>query len=135
MVCALDEEEAALFTPRALTALHRFGFLGAFLWCYGDYARELWHTPPLDEATHERTFGLWRHDYLAKPAVAEVGCFAGYKRCVWHDAQRWIDIVPETFYTNPHAHLSRLYKRFRMDYSEEEGGSMLPLSTLGMVMV
>ncbi len=72
-VRVLDEEEAALFTRRALDALHRFGFLGAFLWCYGDYARELWHTPPLDEATHERSFGLWRHDYSAKPAARRRG--------------------------------------------------------------
>ena len=38
---ALGEAEAALFTRRALVALHRFGFLGAMLWCYGDYARDL----------------------------------------------------------------------------------------------
>ena len=121
-VRVLDEEEAALFTRRALDALHRFGFLGAFLWCYGDYARELWHTPPLDEATHERSFGLWRHDYSAKPAVAEVRCFAGYERCAWHDARSWIDIETEEFYTHPPAHLRRLYQRFRTRYSKEEGG-------------
>ena len=63
---ALSEAEAALFTRRALAALHRFGFLGALLWCYGDYARDLWGTPPLDEAVHERYFGLWRHAYSEK---------------------------------------------------------------------
>ena len=121
-MCSSDLQRNALFTRRALDALHRFGFLGAFLWFYGDYARELWHTPPLDEATHERSFGLWRHDYSAKPAVAEVRCFAGYERCAWHDARSWIDIETEEFYTHPPAHLRRLYQRFRTRYSKEEGG-------------
>ena len=120
----LDEAEAALFTRRALTALHRCGFLGAMLWCYGDYARELWSTPPLDEAVHERYFGLWRHDYSAKPALAEVRRVAGSERCAWHDTQAWIDIAADEFYTHPQAHLRRLYQRFRMHYGEEEDGEL-----------
>jgi len=38
----LDEDSAATFTRRALAALHCFGFLGAMLWCYGDYVEPLW---------------------------------------------------------------------------------------------
>jgi len=121
---ALGEAEAALFTRRALAALHRFGFLGALLWCYGDYARDLWCTPPLDEAVHERYFGLWRHDYSAKPALAEVRHFADSERRAWRDTQEWIDIAAGEFYTNPQAHLRRLYQRFRMHYSEEECGEL-----------
>jgi endo-1,4-beta-mannosidase len=116
----LDEADAALFTRRALAALHRFGFLGAMLWCYGDYAPELWCTPPLDAAIHERSFGLWRHDYAAKPALAEVKHVAGSERCAWRDTQDWIDIAAGEFYTHPQAHLRRLYQRFRMHYGEEE---------------
>ena len=71
----LDEDSAATFTRRALDELHRFGFLGAMLWCYGDYAEPLWTDPPLDEATWERWFGLWRADGSPKPAVAEVTSF------------------------------------------------------------
>ena len=63
----LKEDEAAQFTGRALSALHDSGMTGAMLWCYGDYARELWDKPPLDLATHERSFGLWRSDYSGKP--------------------------------------------------------------------
>jgi endo-1,4-beta-mannosidase len=118
----LDEVQAALFTRRALAALHRFGFLGALLWCYGDYAPALWCTPPLDEAVHERFFGLWRHDYAAKPALAEVRPFAERERCAWHDTQDWLDMAPDEFYTNPQAHLRRLYQRFRRHYDAEEGG-------------
>ena len=36
--------------------------------------------PPLDEAVHERSFGLWRADGSAKPAVGVVGAFAGATR-------------------------------------------------------
>jgi hypothetical protein len=119
---AVGEAEAALFTRRALVALHRFGFLGAMLWCYGDYARALWGTPPLDEAIHERYFGLWRHDYWTKSALAEVRHFADSERCACRDTQDWIDIAADEFYTHPHAHLCRLYQRFRMYYSGEECG-------------
>jgi len=120
----LDEAEAALFTRRALAALHRFGFVGGMLWCYGDYAPELWCTPPLDAAIHERSFGLWRHDYTAKPALAEIRHVAGREPCAWHDTQEWIDIAADEFYTHPQAHLRRLYQRFRRHYSEEEYGDL-----------
>jgi hypothetical protein len=120
----LDEAEAALFTRRALAALHRFGFVGAMLWCYGDYAPELWCTPPLDAAIHERSFGLWRYDYTAKPALAEIRHVADSERCVWRDTQAWIDLAADEFYTHPQAHLRRLYQRFRRHYSEEEYGDL-----------
>jgi hypothetical protein len=122
MFYVLSEAEAAVFTRRALAALHRFGFLGALLWCYGDYARELGRTPPLDEAVHERSFGLWYHDYSAKPALAEVKRLADSERCAWHGTQDWLDIATDEFYTNPQAHLRRLYQRFRRHYGEEECG-------------
>jgi endo-1,4-beta-mannosidase len=121
MFHALNEAEAALFIHRALIALHQFGFLGAMLWCYGDYARDLWGTPPLDEAIHERYFGLWRHDYPAKSALAEVRHFADSERCACRDTQDWIDIAADEFYTHPQVHLRRLYQRFRMYDSEECG--------------
>jgi hypothetical protein len=80
----------------------------------------MWCTPPLDAAIHERSFGLWRHDYAAKPALAEGKHVAGSERCAWRDTQDWIDIAAGEFYTHPQAHLRRLYQRFRMHYGEEE---------------
>lgn len=59
----LEEEEAAEYARRALAALRHFGMTGAMLWCFGDYAEKLWSEPPLDEAAHERFFGLWRSDH------------------------------------------------------------------------
>jgi endo-1,4-beta-mannosidase len=108
----LDEDSAATFTRRALDALHRFGFLGAMLWCYGDYAEPLWTDPPLDEATWERWFGLWRADGSPKPAVREVTSFERIGRASPQQGFPWINIDREEFYTRPYEHLCRLYLRF-----------------------
>jgi len=107
----LDEESAATFTRRALEALRRFGCSGAMLWCYRDYAEALWNDPPLDAATWERWFGLWRIDGSPKPAVAEVTSFENLRRAPPPDVP-WIDIDQEEFSTRPHEHLRRLYRRF-----------------------
>ncbi len=61
-----------------------------------------------------------RHDYAAKPALAEVRHVADRERCAWHDTQAWIDIAADEFYTHPQAHLRRLYQRFRRHDGEEE---------------
>ena len=108
----LDEDSAATFTRRALDALHRFGFLGAMLWCYGDYAETLWTDPPLDEATWERWFGLWRADGSPKPAVTEVTSFERIGRASAQQGFPWINIDRKEFYTRPYEHLCRLYLRF-----------------------
>ncbi|HYL97927.1 MAG TPA: hypothetical protein VEZ90_03150, partial [Blastocatellia bacterium] len=73
----LGEEEAARFTGRALDSLREFGFLGAMIWCYADYARAMWSQPPLDQSSHERSFGLWHNNYTAKQALAEVKRLSG----------------------------------------------------------
>lgn len=109
----LDEEEAAIFTGDSLQLLHRFGFLGAMLWCYGDYAEWLWSRPPLDQASHERYFGLWRNDHSAKPARAEVKRFEGVDCAEPFEDFSWIDIKPGEYYTNPCETLRRLYRKFR----------------------
>ncbi len=68
------------YTERVLDGLRLAGCTGAMLWCYGDYDPRIWTDPPLDEAVHERSFGLWRADGSAKPAVGVVGAFAGATR-------------------------------------------------------
>jgi endo-1,4-beta-mannosidase len=109
----LEEQQAAIFTGRALKALHRFGFLGAMVWCYGDYASALWSQPPLDQSHHERSFGLWRQDQTAKPALAQIRRCAGAERQPPYDGYSWINIERSAFYDNPAANLRLLYKRFR----------------------
>ncbi|MGH9764581.1 MAG: hypothetical protein ACREAC_27410, partial [Blastocatellia bacterium] len=112
-VPVLQEEEARLFTCRALNELHQFGFLGAMLWCYGDYGARLWSRPPLDLAPHERSFGLWRSDHSPKPAVATVQRLTGADRRPWQDGYGWINVKPSEFYGSPRENIRNLYLRFR----------------------
>ncbi len=121
----LDEQEAALFINRALHTLQKFGFSGAMLWCYGDYELKLWGKPPLDEAPHERYFGLWRNDYSPKPALLEIEKLADVERSKPHDDFDWIDISPEEFYLLPVEHLRHLYQLFRKRYQEKEWEHLL----------
>jgi len=82
------------------------------LWCFADYARETWADPPLDEAVHERSFGLWRADRSPKPALTQVSAAAGEDRMT-PAADDWIDVDPDRFWRQPRAELSRLYDRYR----------------------
>jgi|RhiMetdeSRZDD1v2_1073273.scaffolds.fasta_scaffold65110_8 endo-1,4-beta-mannosidase len=108
----LEEEEAAQYVRRALAELHRFGMTGAVLWCFGDYAEKLWSEPPLDEAAHERFFGLWRSDHSTKPALSAIKGMAGATVREWCDDFDWIDVTEAEFYLDPRGTLRRLYQEF-----------------------
>ena len=110
----IEETAAAAYTAMALAGLRRAGCLGAMLWCYSDYAPELWEKPPLDLAVHERSFGLWRADGSPKPAVAAVAAFIrATGATAATDDDSWIDIDRDEFYLDPSAQLPRLYGRYR----------------------
>jgi hypothetical protein len=85
---------------------------GAMLWCYGDYDQKLWNDPPLEEAAHERYFGLWRSDYSAKPAVRVIENVAGSSATDRRDDFEWIDVKRDEFYQSPPATLRHLYRLF-----------------------
>lgn len=112
----VDEDAAANYMSRAVRTLHRAGATAAMAWCYGDYAPELWRDPPLDEATHERSFGLWRADGSPKAAVAALTAVAGELATVVAPRRAdatWIDVEPDAFYTTEGSHLARLYSKYR----------------------
>jgi endo-1,4-beta-mannosidase len=111
----VDEESAAAYTGRALDGLRGAGCSGALLWCFSDYERRLHEQPPFDEALHERTFGLWRSDRSAKPAVAELTRRVGLPRTVPPADLTWLDIGVEDFLADRGHHISRLYRRFRRE--------------------
>jgi len=113
----VEEQTAAAYTKRALGTLRGAGCTGAMLWCYTDYAPAIWTRPPLDVATHERSFGLWRADGSPKPSVEVVGDFSGLDRVGGSDGFDWIDIEADEFWADSAAHLARLYGRYR-----ESGG-------------
>lgn len=106
------EDAAATYTERVLDGLRLAGCTGAMLWCYGDYDPRIWTDPPLDEAVHERSFGLWRADGSAKPGVGVVGAFAGATRSALPD-DGWIDIDADRYWRRPGVELPRLYGRFK----------------------
>lgn len=109
----VEEQAAAAYTERALAALRRAGCIGAMLWCCTDYVSAIWLKPPLDIATHERSFGLWRADGSPKPSVKAVEAFTGVDRTNGPDRYEWIDLEPDQFWEDPAKTLPRLYGRYR----------------------
>jgi endo-1,4-beta-mannosidase len=109
----VEEQAAAAYTERALSALRGAGCAGAMLWCYTDFAPAIWVNPPLDVAIHERSFGLWRADGSPKPSVEAIEAFAGVDRIDGPSTGEWIDISPDEFRENPAISLTRLYGRYR----------------------
>jgi len=109
----VDEADAAAYVARTLDALRACGSIGALLWCYADYGEELFAHPPLDVATHERTFGLWRADHTPKAAVAEVAARRGRTCLPPADTGPWLDVTAEEFAADRRPQLIRLYGRYR----------------------
>jgi endo-1,4-beta-mannosidase len=76
----LTESENAAYCTAVLERLHADGRLGAYWWCWADYADELRDEPPFDRATHELSFGIIRSDGSEKPVAAALSAFAREKR-------------------------------------------------------
>jgi endo-1,4-beta-mannosidase len=107
----VSEASAAVYTACSLDALREAGCTGALLWCFSDYEEALFQLPPLDLATHERSFGLWRADGSPKAALDEVARRVGAE-VQPPPAAGWLDIDPEEFRALPREQLIRLYRRF-----------------------
>jgi endo-1,4-beta-mannosidase len=121
----VDEQAAASYVGRALSALLGCGATGAMLWCYSDYPGDIWGLPPLDRAVHERSFGLWRADGTPKPALALAKAFAARgvratREPLTADAT-WIDIDAVDFYRAPGLELPRLYRRYCQALDSKDG--------------
>lgn len=78
----LDESEMARYAKAVLERLHADGRLGAYWWCWADYAEELRATPPFDLAPHELSFGIIRSDGTTKPVTDVLSAFAREARTV-----------------------------------------------------
>jgi endo-1,4-beta-mannosidase len=95
-VACLTEEEMPVYARGILEHLSASGVLGAFWWCWADYAKELVSTPPFDRAPHEVTFGIVRNDGTEKPIATELARFARERRTVVLSS--WSPIVDEETY-------------------------------------
>jgi endo-1,4-beta-mannosidase len=109
-----SEEEAALYVGEVLEKLWRVGAVGAWIWCFADYAPELWDRPPCDLLFHERTFGLFRSDGSPKPHADVIRRFASLRRPVCAEPVHFDfgGISPDEYYSDPRAHFRRLFAGF-----------------------
>jgi endo-1,4-beta-mannosidase len=108
-----SEEDGATYYAAVLDRLHRLGCIGAFAWCFGDYAEELWDRPPCDLQKHERFFGLYRADGSLKPMGRVVRDFASSAPSVRKPERPFVlPISPDDFYADPERHLPDLYAQF-----------------------
>lgn len=87
----LTELEMCTYAHRVLDRLQRRGALGAFWWCYADYAAEIAERPPFDQAKHELSFGIVRNDGSLKPVAQILRDFAKEQRDVVEAPQFQID--------------------------------------------
>jgi endo-1,4-beta-mannosidase len=107
-----SEDDAAAYYASVLDGLHRAGCLGAFAWCFGDYAADLWDRPPCDLQKHERSFGLYRADGTLKPMGRAVRDFAATAPAIREPELRLdLGLTPDEFYADPARHLPGLYAR------------------------
>ena len=70
----------------------------------------------LSKNSHERTFGLFRADGSAKPAVKQVSSFIAEGHTVASAPaiadELFIDVTPDEFYQYSQEHLRRLFRRY-----------------------
>jgi endo-1,4-beta-mannosidase len=71
-----SEEDFAEYMRLVMPRVQEIGSTGAFVWCFADYAPELWNRPPCGESLHERHFGLVRPDGSIKPHAEAIRRFA-----------------------------------------------------------
>jgi endo-1,4-beta-mannosidase len=111
----VDETAAATYTGAVIDGLRVVGAVGALVWCFSDYAPSRFDRAPLDQAVHERTFGLWRADGSPKPAVAELTSRRGTRRLTPPPVTdgSWLDIDVAAFASDRRGQLARLYRRYR----------------------
>jgi endo-1,4-beta-mannosidase len=108
-----SEADAATYYAAVLERLHELGCIGAFAWCFGDYAEELWDRPPCDFQRHERFFGLYRADGTLKPMGHAVRELAATAPTVQEPMRRMkLAMTADAFYADPDRYLPDLYAAY-----------------------
>jgi endo-1,4-beta-mannosidase len=109
------EEDFAGYVEATLPRLVEVGATGAMLWCFADYAPELWDRPPCEEtgAKHERHFGLVRADGTLKPHAEVIKEFVATGPTVAAPSRTvTLDVTPDEYYLDPEGHARKLYEAF-----------------------
>jgi hypothetical protein len=118
----LTEDENAYYCTNVLERLHADGRLGAYWWCWADYAEKQRARPRVDEAPHARSCGIVREDGSEKPVASALAAFARQKRVVVK--ARDMPMISSTYYyrTLP-ASTGTLYDAF-LQYVSERRSSL-----------
>jgi endo-1,4-beta-mannosidase len=114
---ALEDDAAAVYAREVLLRLQQRGALGAFWWCWTDYAPELATSPPFDLAPHELRFGVLRADGTERPVAAALAEFARERRSVIEAPAPAID--EEAYYAGLPASLREAYAAYCRRYDHE----------------
>jgi hypothetical protein len=114
----LTELEMAEYAWRVLDRLQQRGALGAFWWCWADYAPELARTPPFDRAPHELRFGIVRDDGSEKPVAVALAAFAREQRGVADPPPPIVAEAP--YYAALPGSLARAFERYVEDHNLSE---------------
>ncbi|HBA84224.1 MAG TPA: hypothetical protein DCZ95_09050 [Verrucomicrobia bacterium] len=109
-----SEEAFAEYIRQVLPNIQAVGSTGAFIWCFADYAPELWAMPPCCDSWHERHFGLVRPDGSLKPHAEVLKQFAatGPKVSPIPDYARFPGLTGSDFYNQ------RLYEKLPAMYQQ-----------------
>jgi endo-1,4-beta-mannosidase len=121
-----SEEDFAEFVGQVLPKLQDSGATGAMIWCFADYAQELWDLPPCNNSQHERFFGLVRPDGSLKPHAKVIHEFAATNPQVKPipDYAKF-EVDPEEFYKNPVPHLLDFYAQYLKGVDVSDPGPKL----------
>ncbi len=95
---SLTDREMPHYAYAIFDRLQRRGALGAFWWCWADYADELANRPPFDKAKHEMRFGVIDHTGKEKPVAHTLARFAREARETVTPLQPLVD--EQTFFAN-----------------------------------
>ncbi len=111
-----SEEDLAEYLRLSLPRLVESGAQGALVWCFADYAQELWDRPPCDHSRHERFFGLVRPDGSLKPHAQVLKDFAATRPTIRPIPEfARLKVNPDRFYAGagqPVFHLPGLYRTY-----------------------
>lgn len=118
----LSEDENAAYCTQVLERLHADGRLGAYWWCWADYADELRGEAPFDRAPHELSFGMIRSDGSEKPVAQALAAFARQRRTVVPAADMPL-ISADYYYRTLPTSTKTLYDAF-LGFVAERRGSL-----------
>lgn len=116
----LTEDDMVPYCSNVLDRVHADGRLGAYWWCWADYAEDLRDEPPFDRAPHELSFGIVRSDGSAKPVAAALTAFAREQRSVRTPSD--MPLIAEVYYYRTLPQSTRtLYDAFLGAVEERRG--------------